>query len=682
MRMRMFICCFIFTISAFHFSIPNLVFGQSSAQQIFNKHKATILDRDIRPLLPDALRIFNKPEIREGLDRVILQRILDSPNVLKGVDPEFDNRFIASLSVNADLRALFNDTQFYNVLKNEHEINTLVQLIEEIEEIPGSLEKFGDTDNQHGQPHTSLKPFEVIVKDLNGNPLTGIFVTFKITVGDGKFSGQTSVTKTTNSAGKASVAFTLGSDPGIHQIEATVVGFPSLTLTFTAAATTPPEPEPIEPKATTLAIVSGDGQSAEVGSSMEPFVVGVLDQNKKPLQGIAVTFQIISQGRGQLSKRTQTTDVYGQAKTTLTLGNTPGIIQVKASVVDFPSLTQTFTGTAIPVRDPAPEEEPEPPATDANVDKNVFISEIMFASKRGTLPQWIELYNPSTQSVNLENWTLEIRNLGNVPITIRITNKTIEPQQTFLIVSKQGLFSFFFQKTPVYINRRVGLSEEGFHLKLSNNSDELVDEIGNLSPSGNEVIWEKLPQSMTKDRRRVSMIRRYNFGKERSGTLKFGWISAKQTKFATFDKSPFYYGDETDIGGPGVTTYHARSKEAMLPVTLSHFRAEQTEAGILLKWTTESEIDNAGFYILRSETENGEFKIVNPSLIQGAGTTSERNTYTWTDTTAKPNVAYYYRIEDVSHAGAREQSATIRMRGFVSASGKFTTSWANLKTQN
>ena len=118
-----------------------------------------------------------------------------------------------------------------------------------------------------------------------------------------------------------------------------------------------------------------------------------------------------------------------------------------------------------------------------------------------------------------------------------------------------------------------------------------------------------------------------------------------------------------------------------LPVSLSHFRAELTDTGVVLRWVTESELDNAGFNILRSETKSGKFKIVNPQLIQGAGTTSERHTYTWTDTTAKPNVVYYYRIEDISHAGVREQLATVRMRGYISAIGKLTTKWGDLKLQ-
>ncbi len=130
---------------------------------------------------------------------------------------------------------------------------------------------------------------------------------------------------------------------------------------------------------------------------------------------------------------------------------------------------------------------------------------------------------------------------------------------------------------------------------------------------------------------------------------------------------------------PGIEIYLKRDGEP-LPVNLSHFRAEHTDAGVILKWTTESEVDNAGFYIYRSQTRDGEFKVVNQSIIQGAGTTGKRNEYTWTDTTAKPHTVYYYRIEDMSHAGVQEELATVRLRGLISARGKLTTSWADLKT--
>ena len=73
---------------------------------------------------------------------------------------------------------------------------------------------------------------------------------------------------------------------------------------------------------------------------------------------------------------------------------------------------------------------------------------------------------------------------------------------------------------------------------------------------------------------------------------------------------------------------------------------------------------------------------VNPTLILGAGTTTERNRYTWTDTTANPNIAYYYQIEDVSLSGNRQRLSIVRMRGLLSASDKLLRSWGSLKSKS
>ena len=117
-----------------------------------------------------------------------------------------------------------------------------------------------------------------------------------------------------------------------------------------------PEPQPEPPKPTTLSTVSGNNQSGEVDKPLaQPFVVGVLDQEGKPLQGIAVTFRVTA-GNGRLSATRQMTDVYGQARTTLTLGSGAGLHSVRASVSGI-AQTQTFTATAIA---PPPPPEPEP----------------------------------------------------------------------------------------------------------------------------------------------------------------------------------------------------------------------------------------------------------------------------------------------------------------------------------
>ena len=155
---------------------------------------------------------------------------------------------------------------------------------------------------------------------------------------------------------------------------------------------------------------------------------------------------------------------------------------------------------------------------------------------------------------------------------------------------------------------------------------------------------------------------------------KYAWVHAVDTAFKRVPREDLWYGDSRDIGTPGFV------KGIQLPVNLSFFRPTLENGAVVIRWTTESELDNAGFNIYRSRTRNGEFKQVNTQLIQGAGTTGERQTYKWIDTTAKQGVIYYYQIEDVSFAGERQVLTTTRLKGFVSARNKLTTTWSELKS--
>ena len=59
---------------------------------------------------------------------------------------------------------------------------------------------------------------------------------------------------------------------------------------------------------------------------------------------------------------------------------------------------------------------------------------------------------------------------------------------------------------------------------------------------------------------------------------------------------------------------------------------------------TESELYIAGLNIYRSTSCTKNFQRINTKLIQGAGSTRQRTQYQFIDKTAKPNVAYYYRL--------------------------------------
>ena len=137
-----------------------------------------------------------------------------------------------------------------------------------------------------------------------------------------------------------------------------------------------------------------------------------------------------------------------------------------------------------------------------------------------------------------------------------------------------------------------------------------------------------------------------------------------------------YYGHRNDIGTPGYR------QGGPLPVSLSSFRPIRNPitGRVDITWVTESELNNTGFNILRSESRDGAFKVMNmKGIIAGHGTTGERHVYKFTDTTAQPNVVYYYRIEDVSLDGQRTILATTHLRGNVSGVGKLTTLWGDLK---
>ena len=140
-----------------------------------------------------------------------------------------------------------------------------------------------------------------------------------------------------------------------------------------------------------------------------------------------------------------------------------------------------------------------------------------------------------------------------------------------------------------------------------------------------------------------------------------------------------YYGFPTDVGTPGFRAGGA------LPVGLSHFSPErQKDTGaVVITWSTQSELNNAGFFIKRSQQRDGQFQIINVTMIPGVGTTSEKQFYTYSDTTAQPNVVYYYQIEDVSLDGQRQTlTRGIRLRGHVGAAGKATVLWGELKSTN
>ena len=209
---------------------------------------------------------------------------------------------------------------------------------------------------------------------------------------------------------------------------------------------------------------------------------------------------------------------------------------------------------------------------------------------------------------------------------------------------------------------------------------DATDVVGNLGTAGTAT-WA-LPMD---EGARSSIIRRHvpvSIGPAapEAGEMMDSWALASDTSFAqiTHIRASSYYGSADDVGTPGFRAGGA------LPVELSQFRParDKVTGAVVITWSTQSELNNAGFFIKRSQQRDGEFEIINATMIAGAGTTSEKQSYTYEDTTAQPNVVYYYQIEDVSLDG-NHQTLTrgIRLKGHIGAAGKATVLWGDLKTQ-
>ncbi len=94
-----------------------------------------------------------------------------------------------------------------------------------------------------------------------------------------------------------------------------------------------------------------------------------------------------------------------------------------------------------------------------------------------------------------------------------------------------------------------------------------------------------------------------------------------------------------------------------LPVSWTAFSGEEARGGVELKWTTETETDNAYFEIQRA-TQNGKFYPI--GQVEGQGTTQESNAYSFRDKT--PLVGdNYYRLKQVDLNGVSSFSWIINV---------------------
>ncbi|NOY57952.1 MAG: T9SS type A sorting domain-containing protein, partial [Calditrichaeota bacterium] len=114
--------------------------------------------------------------------------------------------------------------------------------------------------------------------------------------------------------------------------------------------------------------------------------------------------------------------------------------------------------------------------------------------------------------------------------------------------------------------------------------------------------------------------------------------------------NPYYWDFHLEVGDPVIINNNIPLHPQPTNIVLSSFTAEVNQYGILIGWTTETEPDNAGFNIFRSQQENGDYNKINDTMIPAKGNATTGVSYSFLDT---PDQAgnYFYKLQSVSLTG-------------------------------
>lgn len=121
--------------------------------------------------------------------------------------------------------------------------------------------------------------------------------------------------------------------------------------------------------------------------------------------------------------------------------------------------------------------------------------------------------------------------------------------------------------------------------------------------------------------------------------------------------------DELVVTTGSFSEFALASDTEPLPVELAALEATWQEEGVRLTWRTTSETDNAGFEVQRQVSSWEETTWSKVGFVEGAGTTSEPQTYRFTDTELPYDTdVLTYRLKQLDTDGSASYSREVTVR--------------------
>ena len=84
-----------------------------------------------------------------------------------------------------------------------------------------------------------------------------------------------------------------------------------------------------------------------------------------------------------------------------------------------------------------------------------------------------------------------------------------------------------------------------------------------------------------------------------------------------------------------------------------------TPPAVTVEWSTASELNTAGFNVLRGDTSTGPFTRVNAEVIPASPDPLVGGSDVFTDTHVTPGQTYYYQLEEVEFGGSTAPQGTV-----------------------
>ncbi len=456
-------------------------------------------------------------------------------------------------------------------------------------------------------------PFVVSVTDTSGDPISKITVEFKIITGEGTF--QTTNPVKTDAQGRASALLKAGGSPGLYKVRATAGTYGSIT--FSCIVQTE--------RTILLKKLSGDGQTVRPFSKIN-LSIQAKDAFERLLFNEPLVFEI-TKGTGSIEESMPIHTGRGGTASVNWIVGKKGAQQVNVRASKA-AVAQPANYTAIVVNS-APEFSPPIPrniATQAGQTVNISVNAEdadgdSISYKAHNLPEGAE-FNKFT---HLFSWQPTTDQKGDHAVTFVVRDQFGAADSATTIITVD-----IVNQCPVIANREP--AEDVITMFYDT---PITFKVEASDPDGDQLTYSWLVDDV------------------------FGGDTPMLPLVFTKEQFP----DSALVVEVIVSDDYCNQKERWhvhlrtpTGVELSNFQATSAGNSVELLWETSKEEHTAGFHVLKSQSESGEFTPVTGKLIE-----PDQECYRFKDTDVKAGNTYFYKVREIDVHGYTSDHGLVKV---------------------